>query len=345
VRQRSGIISSRDSLIAQGVDRIENRGPVRGIEAEEQADHAAHGEGEQYRVDVHDGVEIREYRYQPCQADAEEHADESAEKTQRDGFRQELELDGERLGSDRHSQADFARAFGHTDQHDVHVADPAERSITMPTGDGMVISWRAKKKRVRIASSRPARRPRLFEPRAASRVRAALRIRSGWRRPPGRPAWPLRLGAATPACASAAVRPDSVRSRDDRTRKLAPTRRPKPSTVRPYSDGLFPICDAIAGTTVRIQALGDATSLRANTVTRSALVGIESEATRDRVSSNGLSCVAATDDSNWLKRATRASARLAAVPAGYRPRASRRTERTTSSAAAVAAQGAVKENA
>jgi hypothetical protein len=80
VRQRTGIISSRDSLIAQGVDRIENRGPVRGIEAEEQADHAAHGEGEQYRVDVHDGVKIREYSYQPCQTDAEEHADESAER-------------------------------------------------------------------------------------------------------------------------------------------------------------------------------------------------------------------------------------------------------------------------
>ena len=60
-------------------------------------------------------------------ADAAQHADQSAQQAQRDGFDQELQPDVAGLRADGDADADLAGAFGHAHQHDVHDADAADK--------------------------------------------------------------------------------------------------------------------------------------------------------------------------------------------------------------------------
>ena len=62
---------------------------------------------------------------EPGDGDAQQHAHHAAGAGEQHGFHEELRDDVPAFGAQRAADADFARALGHTGEHDVHDADAA----------------------------------------------------------------------------------------------------------------------------------------------------------------------------------------------------------------------------
>ena len=97
------------------------------------------------------GLKVEAAAISRVTANAQQHTDQAAEQTQRDGLDQELDADVPGLGADRDADADLTGPLGDTDQHDVHDADtahdqgqPGDRAQQQRQGRGHVYSpyWR-----------------------------------------------------------------------------------------------------------------------------------------------------------------------------------------------------------
>src|SRR5680860_1446773 len=108
-------------LVAKGVDGSQRRGPVGGVQTEEQADEDGDSEGEEHRVRRHDRFDADDGELRPDQSD--DHANHPAEKGEQDRLGQELTHDLAFPGADCLADTDLARSLGHRDQHDVHDPD------------------------------------------------------------------------------------------------------------------------------------------------------------------------------------------------------------------------------
>src|SRR5438093_5846994 len=116
------------SLVTQRLDGAEARGPVRGIETEEQADANRNAEGH----------EDRGHRDDRCrqagdgegenagQSEADQDSKGPTQSREKHRLDQELHQDVAPPGADRLADADLAGAFRDGDQHDVHDPDAAD---------------------------------------------------------------------------------------------------------------------------------------------------------------------------------------------------------------------------
>ena len=117
--------------VTQRLDRFAGRGLVRRVIAEEETDCGR----EQHRNSNHDGMEDGRHARPDGEdlrcAHAERDACSPADRTQHDGFGQELLKNIRALRADRPAYPDLSSPLHHGDEHDVHDADAADEQ-----GDG-----------------------------------------------------------------------------------------------------------------------------------------------------------------------------------------------------------------
>src|SRR5688572_10890802 len=113
-------------LVAKGVDRVELGGFTGGIEAEENSDRNAGEEGDENPVGGDEGrpAEIHGDKFRAKDAKAD--PDRAAEDTEGDSFGKKLQKDIVTAGAHGKTHTDFAGAFGHAHEHDVHDTDAAD---------------------------------------------------------------------------------------------------------------------------------------------------------------------------------------------------------------------------
>src|SRR5574341_1141172 len=99
-------------LVPQGLNRVELRGPRRGIEAEEDAHREGRAEGQQDGRRHDDGAHPAQQAEQPRAAHARRHADQPAGEAQPQRLGEELPADVGGRRAHRLADADFARALG-----------------------------------------------------------------------------------------------------------------------------------------------------------------------------------------------------------------------------------------
>src|SRR5215469_4780045 len=117
-------------LLAKGLDRLQQGGFARGIEA---GDHAGQGEtadGEQGgHGNEFGGIESARSLHAAehgHQTDRHGHADEAAPESENQAFQEKVKEDAAVGGAERFAQADLAGAFADRNQHDVDDADGAQ---------------------------------------------------------------------------------------------------------------------------------------------------------------------------------------------------------------------------
>src|SRR5262249_45540603 len=116
--------TSEHLLPPERINRMQPRGLFRGPDAEEDADAAGDGEGDDHRAGVDDRVPFEGGGDGNDDADAEGEAEEAAEEGDEGGLDEELLEDQLLGGAEGFADADLARALGDRHQHNVHDADP-----------------------------------------------------------------------------------------------------------------------------------------------------------------------------------------------------------------------------
>src|SRR5262245_56527145 len=123
-------------FVPKTLDWVEVGGLLRGPDAEDESDkdrdgHPAHDGPERDR-----GGELgQEEQDHVADHEGEDHAQDTAEGSQRHGLEQELADDVAFAGADGLADADLAGAFGDADEHDVHHADAADQQAHGRDGD------------------------------------------------------------------------------------------------------------------------------------------------------------------------------------------------------------------
>src|SRR5688500_599181 len=125
-RGRAGASAQPKSLLAQGLDRVEQRGLARRVIAEEQAGADREGRREHDHARVELDRQFAELSDQQRADDPDTDADHAADQRNQHRLGQELPAHIVRARTHRHAQADLADTLGHRHQHDVHDADAAD---------------------------------------------------------------------------------------------------------------------------------------------------------------------------------------------------------------------------
>src|ERR1700674_3001549 len=126
-RHRACLVTAILVLVSsQGINGVELRGFSRWKIAKHDPRQKSTGEGDDDRYNRKDYAPTCDGGGGQATANADEHTDQSADKTDHHGLGEGLEQHIETASANRHADADFACAFGDRDQHDVHYADSAD---------------------------------------------------------------------------------------------------------------------------------------------------------------------------------------------------------------------------
>src|SRR5208282_4885895 len=125
---RSSPASGRNeiSLVAQGIDRIQQGGLSRRIVAEENPDRGRKHESAHDSVDREQRWPSRKGRDALGSGDAAQNARHAADRAEQHRLDQELQQDVRSLCADRHPNADFAGALRHRHEQDIHYSDSTD---------------------------------------------------------------------------------------------------------------------------------------------------------------------------------------------------------------------------
>src|SRR5207245_4398139 len=108
---------------AQRDDGVEAGGTAGGVEAEDDSDSGSEAEGEEHGQRREHERGAAEEGVGKAAADAKNDADSSTEAAEHDGFDEKLSHNIAWTRSDGHADADFTRALGDGDKHDIHNTD------------------------------------------------------------------------------------------------------------------------------------------------------------------------------------------------------------------------------
>src|SRR5262245_30856151 len=118
----------RRLFVSKALDGVEVGGLLGGPDAEGESDEDRDGHSAHHGPEWDRGGELgQEEHNHVTDDDGENHAQDSAEGSQRHGFEQELADDVAFAGADGFTDADLAGALGDADEHDVHHADAADQ--------------------------------------------------------------------------------------------------------------------------------------------------------------------------------------------------------------------------
>src|SRR5262245_14007177 len=115
------------SFMPQRLDRIEAGGAHRRIQPEDQAHGGRDAERHGDRVPGHERVPFGVYRDHARDDEAEDHSDQPADETDRQGLDQELLPDVAAARAEAPADPDLARPLQDVGEHDVHDADAADQ--------------------------------------------------------------------------------------------------------------------------------------------------------------------------------------------------------------------------
>src|SRR5262245_25120595 len=126
----------RRLFVSKALDGVEVGGLLGGPDAEGESDEDRDGHSAHHGPEWDRGGELgQEEHNHVTDDDGENHAQDSAEGSQRHGFEQELADDVAFAGADGFTDADLAGALGDADEHDVHHADAADQQAHGRDGD------------------------------------------------------------------------------------------------------------------------------------------------------------------------------------------------------------------